>query len=191
MRIIAGARRGKQLLTPVDDSIRPTGDRARAALFNILTSQHWIEANTPLPVGVRVLDLACGTGALACEALSRGAAQATLYDNNAVALRLATANIAGIGATDRATVAYADLTRLPPLNHGAAQPFDLIFCDPPYNKGLVVAALTQLQPQNYLHAQTLIVAETANAEALPLPDGLQLFDSRRYGAARLWFIGVA
>jgi 16S rRNA (guanine966-N2)-methyltransferase len=186
MRIIAGQRRGKKLFTPENDAIRPTGDRARAALFNILTSQQWIAVQQPLPIGARVLDLACGTGALACEALSRGAASAILYDNNASSLALAKENIAAIGSEARAVVAFADLTRLP----SAQSPFDLIFCDPPYGQELAAAALQQLQPQGYLRESALIVAETGASEALRLPDELRLFDSRRYGAAKLWFIGV-
>ena len=187
MRIIAGARRGKQLFVPDDLAIRPTGERARAAIFNILAHQSWIDVATPLPQGARVLDLACGTGALACEALSRGAAQATLFDNHAAALALAKKNVAAIGAAAQGRIEFADLSRLPV----AAAPYDLIFCDPPYDQGLAVLALTQLQPQGYLQAKTIIVVETGVRESLPLPPGLTQLDRRRYGAALVWFIGVA
>ncbi len=185
MRIIAGARRGKKLFTPESDAIRPTGDRARAAIFNVLAHQTWIDRDSLN--GARVLDLACGTGALACEAISRGASQALLYDNDAVALALAKRNIAAIDAVGRAKIEFADLTRLPK----AAQPFDLIFCDPPYGKELPKRVLPQLHLQGYLQANTLIVVETGSAESLPLPAELLLLDKRRYGAAMIWFLGVA
>lgn len=190
MRIIAGARRGKKLFTPPltqePDAIRPTGDRARAAIFNVLAHQRWVATPAPLPEGARVLDLACGTGALAAEALSRGASHAMLCDISAVALALAAKNVEAIGATARSTVVFTDLTRLPK----AAQPFDLVFCDPPYAKDLAQRVLVQLQPQGYLQPDTLIVVETGSAETLVLPPELTLLDSRRYGAALVWFIGV-
>lgn len=184
MRIIAGEKRGKKILTPADSAVRPTSDRARESIFNVIAHQKWIATVAPLPMNARVLDLACGTGAFACEALSRGAASAVLYDNHAPSLKLATQNIAALGYQDRAKIEFADLTRLPQ----AKQPFDLIFCDPPYGKGLASAALSQLQAQNYLAEKTLIVAETGRDERLDIPTGLRLLDQRRIGAACVHFI---
>jgi len=186
MRIIGGARRGKILLDFEDGKIRPTGDRARQAVFNILFSQGWIERETALPEGASVLDLACGTGALGCEAISRGAAAVTFFDNNAAALKIAQANARALNLPAVARVEFADLTRLPK----SAAAFDLIFCDPPYGKGLVEAALAQLPGQGYLHADTLLVLETGAKEQLALPAGYRLLDSRKYGAAMVWFVGV-
>lgn len=184
MRIIAGERRGKKLLVPEDQAIRPTSDRARESIFNIIAHQSWLDID--LLDGTRVLDLACGTGALAAEALSRGAVSAVLYDNHAPSLKLATQNIAALGYSDRARVEYADLARLP----AATAPFDLIFCDPPYKAGLALPVLEQLQPQGYLKAETLLVLETGTDEKLVLPAELCLMDSRRYGAAQIWFIAL-
>ncbi len=181
MRIIAGSRRGKKLLEPQDGATRPTSDRARESIFNILAHQKWVNADRPLPMGARVLDLACGTGALAAEALSRGAAFALLYDNHAPALKIAAENVA---VFDAAKVEYADLKNLPV----SAQPFDLIFCDPPYGQGLAEAALKQLAEKGYLHENSLVMVETGATEKLDVPEGFRLLDQRRYGAALMHFL---
>lgn len=187
MRIIGGARRGKILLDFDDGRIRPTGDRARQAIFNILASQNWIERESPLPEGASVLDLACGTGALGCEAMSRGASAVTFFDNNAQALKIAQTNARALNLPAPVRVEYADMTRLP----RAAKPYDLIFCDPPYGQGLVEAALAQLPGQGYVSPQTLLVLETGLKETLNLPPAYELLDSRRYGAAMVWFVRLA
>ncbi len=183
MRIIGGARRGKILQDFADGSIRPTGDKVRQAIFNILASQDWVDLNIE---GARVLDLACGTGALGCEALSRGAAEVVFYDNSAASLKIAQSNAASLNLPATIKVEFADIERLPV----AKQKFDLIFCDPPYGKGLAATALAQLVRQGYADARTLLVIETGAKETLALPAGCRLLDSRRYGAALVWFIGA-
>ena len=126
MRIIAGSWRGRTLLTPPDRTIRPTGERAREALFGIL------EHGRPPVRGARFLDLFCGTGAVGLEAASRGAAEVLLVDQEAAALALARANLARLGAPPNVSLLAADAARLGP----ARRAYDLAFLDPPYRSGL-------------------------------------------------------
>jgi 16S rRNA (guanine966-N2)-methyltransferase len=177
MRIIAGQFRGRQLLSPKGDAIRPTSDRAREALFDIL------EHGEPRLRGARFLDLFCGTAAVGIEACSRGAADVLLIESDPEALRLARANLARIGAPPHVRLIAGDATRL-----GAApQKFDLVFLDPPYRSGLALPALAGLQG-GWLAPGVRIVVELAAKEPLKLADGLVVEQERRYGAARFVFL---
>lgn len=173
MRIIAGAFRGRALLSPRDARIRPTSDRAREALFDIL------EHGEPRLRDARFLDLFCGTGAIGIEACSRGAAEVLLIDNDPEAQRLAAANLARIGTPANARLLACDACRL----GRARQPFDLVFVDPPYGSGLALPALAGLS-DGWLAPGARIVVELGAKEALEPPDGLILEQERRYGAAR-------
>jgi 16S rRNA (guanine966-N2)-methyltransferase len=177
MRIIAGQFRGRQLLSPKGDAIRPTSDRAREALFDIL------EHGEPRLRGARFLDLFCGTAAVGIEACSRGAAEILLIESDPEALRLARANLARIGAPSHARLVAGDAARL-----GAApQRFDLVFIDPPYRSDLALQALAGLR-DGWLAPGARIVVELGVREMLEPPDGFVVEQERRYGAARFVFL---
>jgi 16S rRNA (guanine966-N2)-methyltransferase len=179
MRIIAGQFRGRQLLSPKGAAIRPTSDRAREALFDIL------EHGEPRLRGTRFLDLFCGTAAVGIEACSRGAAEVLLIESDPEALRLAKANLARIGTPSHVRLMATDAARLgvPP------QRFDLVFLDPPYRSGLALPALTGLRG-GWLAPGARIVVELGAKETLDLPDGFAIEQERRYGAAKFMFLRV-
>lgn len=177
MRIVAGRHRGRKLLAPADRRIRPTPDRARQALFDIL------EHRPPGVRGARVLDLCAGTGALGLEAFSRGAASVTLVDQDRDAVALIRRNVARLGDPIEIDVLRADATRLP-LTLG---PFELVFLDPPYGQGLSAAILASL-PLELTAPGAIVVVEVGAREAAPLPASFILDDERRYGAARFLFL---
>ncbi|HSA79186.1 MAG TPA: 16S rRNA (guanine(966)-N(2))-methyltransferase RsmD [Geminicoccaceae bacterium] len=177
MRIIAGSWRGRALLTPQDQAIRPTGDRAREALFSIL------EHGRPPVRGGRFLDLFCGTGAVGLEAASRGAAEVLLIDQQAAALALARANLTRLGAPPHVSLLAADAARLGP----ARCAYDLVFLDPPYRSGLAAPALAGLL-DGWLAPEARVVVELAARDALEVPEGYALEQERRYGAARFVFL---
>jgi 16S rRNA (guanine966-N2)-methyltransferase len=177
MRVIAGQFRGRRLVSPQGAAIRPTSDRAREALFDIL------EHGDPPVRGARFLDLFCGTAAVGIEACSRGAADALLIESDPEALRLARANLARIGTPPHVRLMAGDAARL-----GAApQRFDLVFLDPPYRSGLALPALAGLRG-GWLTPGARIVVELAAKEPLELSDGFGIEQERRYGAARFVFL---
>jgi 16S rRNA (guanine966-N2)-methyltransferase len=181
VRIIAGAFRGRRLRTPKGEAIRPTSDRAREALFNIL------EHGAPPVRGARFLDLFCGTGAVGLEAHSRGADEVLLVENDRAALQLAQANLADIGAPASVRLLARDATRLGPAPH----PFDLVFLDPPYRSGLAGAALEGLLRDGWLGAETRVILELAATDELELPRGYTLERERRYGRVKFLFLRPA
>lgn len=188
MRIIGGTARGRRLQTPsnstakysVKAEIRPTADRAREALFNIIGGE--IE-------NAIVLDLFAGTGALGLEALSRSARLAVFVDSGSEAVRIIERNITKCGFSDRAMVLKRDLSKglyflkkLPPKK------YSIIFVDPPYRKGLAVKILQELAEGNFLSAEALIVVEEdILTEMESQINGLYLVDQRRYGDTGFWF----
>lgn len=177
MRIIAGSWRGRPLLPPTDRAIRPTGDRAREALFGIL------EHGQPPVRGARFLDLFCGSGAVGLEAASRGAAEVLLVDRDPAALALARANLARLGAPPNVSLLAADAARPGP----ARRAYDLAFLDPPYRSGLATPALAGLL-EGWLAPAARIVVELGAKDPLEIPDGYALEQERRYGAARFVFL---
>ena len=183
MRIVAGKFRGKQLLSPGDDSIRPTADRVRESVFNILSSRLG-----PNFDGLRVLDLFAGTGALGLEALSRGASHVTFVDTGADARGLIRDHIEAFGAGGVAKLLRRDATALGEA--GTMGPVDLVFLDPPYGKGLAEQALASLRNGGWLKPETLLVLEESSEVPVMLPDGFVLDDRREYGAAAVHFIRV-
>lgn len=177
MRIVAGRLKGLQL-TPLGKGdaaahLRPTGDRVRENLFNILMSRG-------LPEGARVLDLFAGTGALGLEALSRGAAHVTFVDNGAKAQSLLRANIAKAKAEATTDLFHRDAARLGPA---PGDPATLVFLDPPYGKGLGVGALAAGAENGWFAPAAVLIWEEA-APQTP-PPGFTLLDLRRYGAAHI------
>jgi len=183
MRIIAGKFRGKALLSPADDSIRPTSDRARESVFNILASRL-----SPNFDGLKVLDLFAGTGALGLEALSRGAASIVFVDTSAEARGLIRDHIEAFGAGGVAKLLRRDATALGPA--GTMGPMDLVFLDPPYGKGLGELALAGLRDGAWLAKDAVIVFEEGVDVEVSLPDGFVLDDRREYGAAAIHFVSV-
>jgi len=183
LRVVAGRLRGRRLAAPPGERLRPTSDRARESLFNILASG---AHGGPELVGCHFLDGFCGTGAAAIEALSRGANHATLIDRD---LAPARANITALGLDSECSLISADLAHLGPLPAGK-KPCDILFLDPPYGSGLALAALAALRRGGWMAETALIVLESASrapAEDISV-GGFAVIDERRYGAARLSFL---
>lgn len=183
MRIVAGRHRGRRLLAPPGEKVRPTSDRAREALFNILLHGQLAAEGIPF-TGAAVLDAFAGTGALGLEALSRGAAEAAFIEQDREALSTLRQNIAALGEDGRARIVSGDATRPP----RAPSAYALVFLDPPYRSGLGAAALTALDATGWLTPDALAVVELAAREHLAAPAGFSLLDERVYGAARLLFL---
>lgn len=175
MRIVAGAWRGRSLAAPPGTETRPTADRVRQALFDILMHASW--AGRSAIEGASVLDLFAGTGALGLEALSRGAAHAIFVERARPALAALRTNVTACRAEDRCEVLPVDVMALP-----AGALADLVFLDPPYGQSLVEAALARLRFVGRVAAGTLIVAETGRYEPAPVADALE---ERTHGAARI------
>ena len=184
LRIVAGRHRGRRLLAPSGETTRPTAERVRQALFDMLWHAPW--AGRDVLDGARVLDAFAGTGALGLEALSRGAAHATFIEPDRAALAALRRNIATLGEEDRARVMAGDATR-PPV---ATAPCGLLLLDPPYGKDLVPRALAALQAGGWIAPGALVVAEVAKADALDAP-GFEELAERAHGAARLVFLRAA
>jgi 16S rRNA (guanine966-N2)-methyltransferase len=180
MRIVAGAWRGRVLQAPPGDTTRPTADRVRQALFDMLLHAPW--GGRDAIEGARVLDVFAGTGALGLEALSRGAAFATFIEQDRAALAALRANIATLRAAGRSAVLAGDALATEPLAASDAEPCSLVFLDPPYGADLVPRALAHLTARGWIAPGALIVAETARAEP-PLP--ADLLAERVHGAARI------
>lgn len=192
MRIISGHARGRKLLTPGNSNlIRPTADRAREALFSIIGNR----ISSAL-----VLDLYAGTGALGLESLSRGASQVVFVEKHIKALELIRKNCdlclksMEPGAGKRAIIIKHDLTRginLPPDKAFGVESFDLIFLDPPYQKGLAEKSLIDIDNSSLLKSNTLVIAEDCSGEKLPEAfSRLKLSDKRRYGETGFWFYTI-
>lgn len=186
MRVVAGRLKGRKLLAPEGDRIRPTSDRSRQALFNMLCHDGPIHAGTAGPslVGGRFLDVCCGTGANGIEALSRGAASVVFLDSD---LSWARRNLAGIDlARLGSNVEWVQGdARTPPRPH---QPADIIFLDPPYRQDLVAPMLGGLQTAGWLTPNTLVVVESALDELWNCPAELRPVDNRQHGKSRLTFL---
>ena len=175
MRIIAGQWRGRNLLAPTGaQTTRPTSDRAREALFSILLP--WLS-------GARVLDLFAGSGALALEALSRGAAYAVLCDRDREACAAIGKNIATLSAQERTLLLEQDAAHA--LKGLAGDAFDLIFLDPPYRAGLAQDALVEIARGGLLAPGGRIIVESAADDLPEPPPGLMVADRRKYGVAVL------
>jgi 16S rRNA (guanine966-N2)-methyltransferase len=184
MRIVGGQFRGRTLATPKSLAVRPTADRLREAVFNIL-----IHAYGEPVAGARVLDLFAGTGALGLEALSRGAAFALFIDDVAEARALLRENVEALGLGGMSRIFRRDATKL-----GAAhpvEPFSLVFLDPPYRQGLAEKALTSAQAGGWLTPDALIVVEEAAAAGFKAPAGFEESERRRYDDTEVVFLRLA
>lgn len=173
MRIIAGAWRGRPISAPAGASTRPTADRVRETLFSMLVSRLGSLEN------LRVADLFAGSGALGLEALSRGAAHATFLDNDRKAIAAIRANAERLGAGERVRVMAGSALALP-----RAEPFDLIFADPPYTKGSGSTAAAAVCAADWLAPAGWLAIESARKDKVAV-DGLDLIAERDVGAARI------
>ena len=183
MRIVGGSLRGRRLRAPAGVRVRPTGERVRESLFDIL-----LHGGMPRPLeGAHVVDLFAGTGALGLEALSRGAATLAAVESEADARGVLRANIEALGCADRATVVACDATRLPP----AASACDLVLLDPPYRAGLAAPALGALVEGGWLHSEATVVVEHGVDDLFEPPASLTVQDQRRYGRTALTFLSPA
>jgi 16S rRNA (guanine966-N2)-methyltransferase len=181
LRIIAGKNRGQRLIAPAGRSTRPTSDRIRESIFNILTHN----PSQPSVEGRRVLDLFAGSGALGFEALSRGARFCQFVDTDAEARAVIRRNADALGVTGMCKIWRRDSTQLGRCVPQA--PFDLVFVDPPYNKDLGSAALASLVDGQWLGPHAMIVLEES-AQSIPVvPPQLQLVDAREYGDTKVIF----
>ncbi|MBS0643537.1 MAG: 16S rRNA (guanine(966)-N(2))-methyltransferase RsmD [Acetobacteraceae bacterium] len=176
MRIVAGAWRGRNLAAPPGQATRPTADRVRQALFDMLLHAPW--GGRAVLEGAVVLDAFAGTGAMGLEALSRGAATCVFFECDPAALRALRANIAACKAEGRSRVIAADV-----FTSGSGEAATLAFLDPPYGQDLVPRAVAHLGRLGWLAPGALIVAETGRDEDW-LPDG-GLLAERAHGAARI------
>jgi 16S rRNA (guanine966-N2)-methyltransferase len=173
MRVVGGSLRGRTLAAPKSQSIRPTADRLRESLFNIL-----IHAYADPISGARVLDLFAGTGALGIEAMSRGAAFTLFVDDSAEARALLRENVATLGLGGVSRIFRRDATKLGPAH--PIEPFALAFLDPPYGKGLAEQALASARAGGWLVADALIVVEEAAKAKFATPEGFAEVERRPY-----------
>ena len=186
MRIVGGRHRGRPLRLPPGLAIRPTADRTREALFNVLAHADFAGDGTSVLIGARVLDAFAGSGALGLEALSRGAAHLVAIDQDRGAIAAIAANAETLGERAKVTLLRADATRPPtPPADPAIAPCNLVLLDPPYGAGLAEPALRALAAAGWIAPGALIVVESGPRDEPTPPPGFVLRDRRRYGKARL------
>ena len=181
MRIVAGRHRRRRLMAPEGTGVRPTADRVRETLFNILVNNsawHGLD-------GARVADIFCGTGAIALEALSRGASQAVLVDNAPAAIDAASRNIAALGEQNHTSLLRCDAAGPLPV---IPRPVDLAYLDPPWRSDLAGTALENLRLSGWLASDALAVVEQPKAATFRIPDGFTQIDERTLGRTRLVFL---
>jgi 16S rRNA (guanine966-N2)-methyltransferase len=184
MRITGGRFRGRVLASPLDARIRPTSDRTRQAIFNMLLHKDF-GIGFALQ-GAAVADLFAGTGALGIEALSHGARWCLLVDEAAESRALQRQNIEALDLTGATRIWRRDATDLGPMGPAAGGPFGLVFLDPPYRKGLIPRALKSLKDGGWLAPGALLVAETESTEPLETKS-YRLLDDRDQGDTRVRF----
>ncbi|MEF2551451.1 16S rRNA (guanine(966)-N(2))-methyltransferase RsmD [Aurantimonas sp. A2-1-M11] len=184
MRIVGGDMRGRRLAVPKSDAIRPTTDRNRETLFNILLHRPGFELD-----GARVLDLFSGTGALGLEALSRGARFCLFVEEGVEGRGLIRENVETFGLQGRSKIFRRDATRLGIV--GTMEPFDCLVADPPYGRGLGEAALVSARDGGWLKPGALAIVEEAEAAPFAVPDGFDLSDERAMGETVMRFLVVA
>ena len=181
MRIVGGEFRGRPLATPRGHAIRPTTDRTREAVFNVLAHRFADKLE-----GARVLDLFAGTGALGLEALSRGAAYGVFIEESAEGRGLIRTNVEAFGLTGRTKIFRRDATALGEA--GTLSAFGLVFADPPYGKGLGERALRSAREGGWLLSGALCVVEEAASAPFETGPGFAVVDERSYGETVIRFI---
>jgi 16S rRNA (guanine966-N2)-methyltransferase len=181
MRVVGGRLKGRTLAAPSSQAIRPTADRLRESLFNILAHAY----GNPM-LDARVLDLFAGTGALGIEAVSRGAKFALFVDDGAEARALLRNNVEALGLGGVTKVYRRDATKLGPAH--PVEPFALVFCDPPYRKQLAEQALKSLRDGGWLEPDALVIVEEAKDAGFTAPDGFAELERRAYDDTEFTFL---
>lgn len=184
MRIVGGKFKGRALRAPEGQATRPTSDRARESIFNVLAHAEW----APSLEGARVIDAFAGSGALGFEAISRGAAFCLFVETDSAARGVIRDNVEAFQLFGITRIHRRSATDLGAKPAGLGAPFDLVFMDPPYAYDLVPSALEQLAQGVWTTPEALVVAETSAGEAAPVTPGWTLLDERSYGAARVSFL---
>jgi len=184
MRIVGGRFKGRALVTPEGSNTRPTSDRAREAIFNVLAHAEW----APDIEGARVMDVFAGSGALGFEAMSRGAIHCLFVETDEAARGAIRDNVEVFGLFGTTRVHRRDATQLGQRPGGAAEAYDLIFLDPPYRKGLGEKALAALRAGNWLSQDAVVVFERAADEDDFATDVWEKINSKNYGAAQVLFL---
>lgn len=188
MRIVAGSLKGRAIVAPEGQGTRPTSDRARQAIFNVLEHAAWAE---DVLDGARVIDLYAGSGALGYEAISRGAAFCLFVETDDGARGAIRENMDAYGLFGRTRVHRRSATDLGPRPGSAGEAFTLAFLDPPYGKGLGEETLVKLLEGNWLAPNAVVVFERGSDEPEIETPGYERMDARDYGAARVLFLKVA
>jgi 16S rRNA (guanine966-N2)-methyltransferase len=181
MRVVGGRLRSRPIAGPKSQGLRPTSDRSREALFNILVHAYGDPVN-----GARALDLFAGTGALGIEAISRGAAYALFVDEGVEARALLRDNTESLGLGGVTRIFRRDATNLGPAH--PVGPFDLAFLDPPYSKGLAEKALASARDGGWLKPQALVVVEEAADAGFKAPNGIEELERRTYDDTEFVFL---
>lgn len=188
MRIVAGSLKGRAIVAPEGQGTRPTSDRARQAIFNVLEHAGWAE---DVLDGARVIDLYAGSGALGYEAISRGGAFCLFVETDDGARGAIRENMDAYGLFGRTRVHRRSATDLGPRPGSAGEAFTLAFLDPPYGKGLGEQTLEKLLEGNWLAPNAVVVYERGSDEPEVETPGYERMDARDYGAARVLFLKVA
>jgi len=184
MRIVGGKFKGRAIKAPEGRSTRPTSDRARESIFNVLAHADW----APPMEGARVIDAFAGSGALGLEAMSRGAAFCLFVETDSAARGCIRDNIEAFQLFGATRIHRRSATDLGAKPAGLGSPFDLVFMDPPYDYDLVPAALDQLRKGAWITPKALVIAETSADQAAPVTSEWDKLDERIYGAARISFL---
>jgi len=188
MRITGGRFGGRLLHGPDDERVRPTSDKVRQAVFNILAHNDFGRGFAL--ENARVIDLFAGTGAMGLEALSRGARYGLFVDNSADSRALIRRNVEELALTGATKIWRRDATDLGPFSANSGGPFDLAFLDPPYRRNLLAPALRALRDGGWLAPDVVVVAEHAVDEPMPDCDGFESLDARNYGDTSVRFLSL-
>lgn len=178
VRVISGSARGLKLNTPGDDRVRPTTDRVKESMFNIV--QDWVYDS-------QVLDLFAGSGALGIEALSRGASQAVFCDNSLDSIKIIKSNIEKARLADRSQIVSGDFKRCLRDMEAKNQSFDMIFVDPPYYKGLFEEVLDTIRSCKILKKDGIVIVEHDAKRPIGQVEGLEVYKEKKYGITMLTF----
>lgn len=178
VRVISGSARGLKLNTPGDDRVRPTTDRVKESMFNIV--QDWAYDS-------QVLDLFAGSGALGIEALSRGASQAVFCDNSLDSIKIIKSNIEKARVADRSQIVSGDFKRCLRDMEAKNQSFDMIFVDPPYYEGLFEEVLDTIRSCKILKKDGIVIVEHDAKKPIGQVEGLEVYKEKKYGITMLTF----
>ena len=183
MRIVGGNKKNHRLASPDGQQLRPTSDRVRESIFDMLQHSKYVTNNIPEAI---VVDLFAGTGALGLEALSRGAKHLTAVERDPTACKIFENNVNILNYEKSVTLLRHDATQLP-LAKGAC---DLVFIDPPYHLGLITPALISLRDNNWLKNNSTLVLETSSKQSVTLPTEFKILCHRTYGSTSIRILSM-